>query len=259
MAKFRGIRPPKVKKGKGPLPFQYVFLLSLVMFMFSTAVGLIIVNKGIEPALRSYAQYETERVATLAINKAINQKVTEGLDVRDLVILEKNNQGEITFINMNTSLVNRVQSEMVNLAQKNLKLAEEGKLRELEMLTDLEIEESQEGLPDGVIREIPLGQATKMAILGNLGPKIPVKFTTVGEVKANVIDETKEFGINNFQILMSVHVEVNVQVIVPFETRVAKVENTIPIGRFVLPGEVPEFYNGSSGDGVSPSIEISPD
>jgi sporulation protein YunB len=257
LAKFRGIRPPKPKKRKGPLPFQYVFLLSFVLFMFSTAFGLIIVNKGIEPALRDYAEFETERVATLAINKAINQKVAEGIDVKDLVILEKNNEGEITLVNTNTALVNRVQSEMVNLAQKNLKLAEQGKLRELEVLTDIEIEESEEGLPDGVIRELPLGLATNMAILGNLGPKIPVKFTTVGEVKANVVDEIKEFGINNFQILVSVHVEVNVQVIIPFATKIAKVENTIPIGNIVLPGEVPQFYNGSGG-GVNPSIEISP-
>jgi sporulation protein YunB len=259
LAKFRGIRPPKLKKGKGPLPFQYVFLLSFVLFMFSTAFSLIIVNQGIEPVLQDYAEFETKRVATLAINKAVNQKVAENIDVNELFITKQNKDEDITMVNVNTAMVARIISETTNSVQKYLKLAEAGKLSELEVLSDIEIEENQESLAQGIIREIPLGQATNMAILGNLGPKIPVKFTTVGEVSSDVVHKTTEFGINNSRITVSVHVVVNVQVIVPFATKVTKVENTISIGDVILPGKVPEFYNGNSGDGVSPSIEISPD
>jgi sporulation protein YunB len=227
--------------------------------MFSTAFGLYIVNKGIEPTLIDYAEFETNRVATLAINKAVSQKVAEGIDVKELIITEKNNDDEITLINVNNSMVNRIQAETTNLVQKNLKLAEAGQLRELEILSDIEFEEGLENLPEGIIREIPIGQATNMAILGNLGPKIPVKFTTIGDVETVVVDEIKEFGINNFQILVYVLIEVKVQVIIPFSTEIAVVKNKIPIGNVVYPGDIPQFYNGSGGDGVSPSIEFSPD
>jgi sporulation protein YunB len=257
LAKFRGIRPPKPKKSKGPLPFQYVFLLSFVLFMFSTTVGLIIVNKGVEPVLHDYAKFEARRVATTVINKAVNQKVAEGLDPEDIVILHKNDVGDITFINTNTALFNRVQSEMVNTIEKNLKLAEEGKLDQLQTLSDIEIEESSE-MAKGFIREIPLGQATDLAILGNLGPKVPVKFTTVGVVEAKPVREYKELGINNFLVILSIRVKVDVQVIMPFSTKIQTVENTIPIGDFTVPGEVPQFYNGTGGEGINPSIEISP-
>ncbi|KAA0545349.1 sporulation protein YunB [Bacillus sp. BGMRC 2118] len=258
MAKFRGIGPPKVKKGKGPLPFRYVFLLSIVMFMFSTAVGLIVVNEGIEPVLQDFANNETKRVATLAINKAVNQKVAEGLDVRELFITKENTSQEITMVNVDNAMVAKVQSETTTAVQKYLKLAEEGKIEQLEVLTEIEIEKSRDSVEQGIIREIPLGQATNMAILGNLGPKVPISFTTVGQVESDVIHKIEEFGINNFRILVLVKIEVSVQVIVPFSTKITTVKNTIPIGDVILPGKVPEFYNGSSGDGVSPSIEISP-
>jgi sporulation protein YunB len=225
--------------------------------MFSTAFGLYIVNKGIEPTLKDYAEYETKRIATLAINKAVNQKVTEGIDVEKLWITKENKNKDITMVNLNTSMVNRITSETTNLVQQNLKLAEAGKLRELEILSDIEIQENEEALAQGIIREIPIGQATGMAILGNLGPKIPVKFTTVGEASSNMVYEVKEFGINNYQVLVSVRVIANVQVIIPFATDVYKLKNDILIGSVILQGEVPEFFNGTGGEGVNPSIDIS--
>lgn len=254
MAKFRGFNPPR--KGKGPLPFRYVFLLTFVMFMFSTAFGLYIVNRGIEPALREYARVETEEIATLAINKAVNQKVVEGIDVEKLWITKENSAGDITLVSLNTSMVNRITSETTSLVQQNLELAEQGKLKELGILSDIEIQENEEALANGIIREIPVGLATDIAILGNLGPRIPVKFTTVGSTSTNIVQEEKEVGINNVQIEVALEIIVNVQVIVPFATEVYKLTNVIPIGRVMLPGDVPDFFNGSGGEGVSPSIEI---
>ncbi|MFZ3590668.1 sporulation protein YunB [Bacillus sp. DJP31] len=253
MGKFYGIRPPR----KGPLPFRYVLLISFVFFMFSTAFGLWVVNAGIEPTLLKYAELEIERVATIAINKAVDQKLVEGIDVEKLIIIHKDNNNEIALVNPDTAMVNKVQSEVTNLVHKYLKLAEAGKLDELENLSESEIEQRTK-LSPGIIREVPLGQATGMALLGNLGPKIPVKFTTVGEGQTQVVIETKDLGINNSQMYISIHVIVNIQVIIPFATEITKVERTIPIGAPLIQGKVPEFYN-NGGDGASPSIDISPD
>ncbi|NEY72110.1 sporulation protein YunB [Bacillus mesophilus] len=225
------------------------------MFMFSTAFGVLILNKGIEPALREYARVETEEIATLAINKAVNQKVVEGIDVEKLWITKENGSGDITMVSENTAMVNRITSETTNLVQQNLELAEQGKLKELGILSDIEILENEEALANGIIREIPVGIATGVAILGNLGPKIPVKFATVGSTSTNIIHEEEEVGINNVLIKVSLEIIVNVQVIVPFATDVHQLKNVIPIGRVMLPGDVPDFWNG--GDGVDPSIDIS--
>ncbi len=226
------------------------------MFMFSTAFGLFIVNQGIEPALKEYAKVETREIATLAINKAVNQKVVEGIDVEKLWITKENSNGDITMVSENTAMVNRIVSETTNLVQQNLELAEQGKLKELGILSDIEIQENEEALANGIIREIPVGLATNIAILGNLGPKIPVKFTTVGSTSTNIIQKEEEVGINNVFVKVFLEVTVNVQVIVPFATDMHEVTTTVPIGRVMLPGDVPDFFNGSGGEGLNPSIEI---
>jgi sporulation protein YunB len=246
-----------VRKRKGPLPFRYVFLLSFVIFMFSTAFGLWIINKGIQPTLIAYAESKTEQIATLVINKAVNQKIAEDLDVNELIITEQDSNEKITLIKFNPTIVTRVLSETTNVVQRSLNEVEDGNLNALEFISDIEIKTSEEAKAQGIIYEIPLGQATKNALLGNLGPKIPIRFMPIGEVSSDIVTSTKEFGINNAWLQVAVKIRVNIQIIVPFATKQKTVTTEIPIGMAVLPGDVPEFYNGGK-DAVSPSIEVSP-
>jgi sporulation protein YunB len=238
---------------RGPLPFRYLFLLTFVFFILSTTVSLWIINKGIEPTLMRIAEKETKRIANLVINSAINQQITEDdVNVKDLITVQQDEYGKISSIDFNAAVVNRVLAKTANRVQKNLKAAAQGNLRELEV-PDVEIETN--GLKnEGIIYYIPLGQATNNALLGNLGPRIPVRFYMIGDVVSDVKKSIEPFGINNAFIEITVHIEVNVQVVIPFATKPATVSTNIPIAMYVLPGEVPNFYN--SGGNTNPSFEI---
>ncbi|WP_078414201.1 sporulation protein YunB [Priestia abyssalis] len=239
---------------KGPLPFRYVFLLTFVFFMLSTAAGIWMINRGIEPTLMSYAETQTKRIASLVISKAINKKVAEELDANELIKIETDDKGEIATIDINTAIVNRVLAQTTHLVQANLKEAEKGNLAMLEIPTDIEIETDEKLRQQGIVYQIPLGQATNNALLGNLGPLIPVKFNAIGDVRSDAKEVIEPFGINNALIKVFIEVEVNVQVIIPFATRVATVKTNIPVAMRVIQGKVPDFYN--SGGDSSPSIEI---
>jgi sporulation protein YunB len=102
---------------------------------------------------------------------------------------------------------------------------------------------------------VPLGQATNMALLGNLGHKIPVRFHAIGEVRPDVKIDPKPMGINNTWIDVAIHLEVSVQIITPFATEITKLEQKIPVGGRLIQGEVPQFYN-NGGSGITPSIQI---
>ena len=248
MAKF-GRRLPR----KGPLPFRYVFLLTFVFFSFSTAAGLWIIDKGIEPTLMSYAESQTRKIATLVINKAINKKIASGMDIDKVIEFVPVDGGTTTVVKFNTEIINRVKAETTNIVQMNLKEAERGNLTSLEMLSDVEIV-TDDDKEEGIIYYVPLGQATNNALLGNMGPKVPVKFNAIGDVTADVVWETEDHGINNTLINVSVRVKVNVQIIIPFATDIATVQEDIPIGSFYYPGKVPQFYNG--GGSTSPAIQL---
>lgn len=245
MAKFRRRLPQK-----GPLPFRYVFLLTFVFFVFSTAAGLWIINEGLKPTLISYADSQTRKIASLVINNAINKKITNVMDLEE-IIEEKGNGSLYT---VNTEKLNRVKAEVTELVQDNIKQAEKGDLSALESFTDVVIETEGNKNLNGIVYYVPLGQATNNALLGNLGPKIPVKFNAVGSVTSNIIAKKENQGINNVYLEILVRLDVQFQIIIPFATEIITVQEDVPVAIGVIPGKVPDFYNGS-GDS-SPSIEL---
>jgi sporulation protein YunB len=249
LAKFRVRR-----RKRGPLPFRYVLLLSFVFFLLSTAMGIWLVNKGIEPSLMRYAESKTKQIASQVINKAINKKTVE---VGDVIAVEPGQNGAQPSASLKTEVINQKLSEITSEIQKNLNAAEKGDLSSLEKLTDVDIEVEREQREDGIVWNVPLGQATNMALLGNLGPKIPVRFHAIGEVRPDVKIDPKPMGINNTWIDVAIHLEVSVQIITPFATEITKLEQKIPVGGRLIQGEVPQFYN-NGGSGITPSIQIPP-
>jgi sporulation protein YunB len=239
---------------KGPLPFRYVFLLTIVFFIFSTAIGIWTINKGIAPTLMDAAQKETERIASLVINNAVGKQIAEDeINVDDLIITSQNTTGNITSFKFNTTMISRILAKMTNRVQKNLQLASKGNIAALEM-PDVEIETKGHS-NEGILYEIPLGQATHNALLGNLGPKIPVRFYVVGSVEPNITKEIIPYPINNAYIEIDVHIKVSIQVVIPFLSKTTYVETSIPIGITTYQGDVPDYYNG--GDSSSaPSIQF---
>ncbi|SIG88896.1 sporulation protein YunB [Mycobacteroides abscessus subsp. abscessus] len=52
-----------------------------------------------------------------------------------------------------------------------------------------------------------------------------------------------------------VRLDVQVQIIIPFATKIITVQEDVPVAIGIIPGDVPQFYNGGGGDSA-PSIEL---
>lgn len=236
------------------MPLRYVLLLTFVFFLFSTALGIWMINKGIEPTLMKYAETQTRKIAALVINKAINKKTVD-IGLNDVIELQPGSDGAPPSANLKTEIVNQKLSEITDQIQKNLTTAETGDLTSLEQLTDVQIDTNNSG--NGIVYDVPIGQATNMALLGNLGPKIPVRFHAIGDVRPDVKIDPKPMGINNTWIDVSLHFVVSVQIITPFATKITQLDQTIPIGGRLIQGAVPQYYNGGSS-GSTPAIQLPP-
>jgi sporulation protein YunB len=234
------------------LPFRYVLLISLVFFIFSTAAGLWLVNKAIEPTLMKYAETQTRKIASLVINDAIDKKTTNVDDISN--VIEIKTKGKISSVQLKTSVINRALADTVAEIQKNIDEVEKGSFPSLSQVTDVEIEKNNK-LDDGfIIWYVPLGQATKNALFGNLGPKIPIKFNAIGDIRPDVRMKATPMGINNTWIDASLHLVVSVQIITPFTTKITKLTENIPIAAGLIQGDVPQYFNGGSGS--SPAIQL---
>lgn len=238
-----------------PMPIRYVWFISMILFIGFTVLGLWVINTGIKPTLINYAEFQTKKIGALVINKAVNKEIANVMDINEIIENVPTDSAEMVTTQFNTEIINRVQVETTELVQEHLRAIERGDLSVLRSLTelDLDLEESEE--MEGIVYTVPLGQATGNALLGNLGPKIPIRFQAVGSVMSNVKSNIREFGINNAFVEVSIRITVNVQIIVPFATKVTTIEQDIPVAMGLIRGQVPEIYNVGGGD-MAPSLEV---
>ncbi|MFB1082401.1 sporulation protein YunB [Jeotgalibacillus sp. JSM ZJ347] len=237
-----------------PLTARSVWLLSLVLFLLMTAIGLAVINTGIKPTLMIYAESQTQKIGALVISKAVNREIANVMDINEIIENVPTDSAEMVTTKFNTEIINRVLAETTELVQEQLRAIERGDTSILKSLTELDLEVEDAGNLEGIVYTVPLGQATGNALLGNLGPKVPIRFHAVGSVTSNIKSNIDEFGINNAFVEINIHLVVNVQIIVPFATEVTTIEQDIPVAMGLIQGQVPEIYN--VGDGMSPSLEV---
>lgn len=242
---------------RAPMSFQTVFAISAMLFIFLTIQGLWIVERGIKPVLIEIAKAETQRIAQQAINDAVSKEmvgdVEELSSEQNLVITEKDETGKITSARIHSQAFNRILSDATQAAQEYLNMIERGEINQWsELLEETEIEPVK-GREGGVVHYISLGKATRNALLANLGPKVPIRFHTIGEVQSKPVSNVKLVGINNIWIEINIRFEVDVNVIVPFATETDKVVANVPLVFTLINGEVPQFYNHSQ-EPIPPAI-----
>ena len=79
-------------------------------------------------------------------------------------------------------------------------------------------------------------------LLSNIGPKIPVKISLVGDVSTNFSTEIVEYGINNALLKVIVNISVTTKVILPITSEDLTINANIPIGMKVIQGKIPNYY-----------------
>lgn len=207
------------------------------------------------PTYLQYAEVQTTKIASHVVSKAINSRTSTVLDVNDIIEDLPSESDYMVTTKFNTEIINQVRGETVALVKEHLELAEKGDLSKLPDLDNIEydVNEIQEG--DGIVFFVPLAQALNLPLLGNLGPKVPIRFHIIGNVESRVETSFKEFGINNALVEVNIHIKVNVQIIVPFASKSSTVEQTIPVAIGLIRGTVPHIYT-NGGEGPQPSLEV---
>lgn len=244
MKKVMTLKKKKTFKNK----FNFI-LLSLFMLTIIAFLCLKIVSDRISPILLEYAEIESKKLASIIINKSIEKHMATSLVVDDLYKIVKNNEGEIVSVDFNTAIVNKVLSGATNNIQMNLRNLEEGNIDLIEMSDDVLIYYDKENLKKGIVFKIPCGIVFNNALLTNVGPKIPVRFTLVGDVLSGIKTNITNYGINNALLQISVNLKISEKVILPLSSKIITIETDVPIAIKMIQGTVPNYYsNGISSE-----------
>lgn len=229
----------KRKNKKNNILFLILLTITLVIilsFMFIKYYS----NKAY-PILKSYAEAETKKLTILIINKAVTKQLYN-MDVEELFKVTYNKDGEIILIDFDTKKTSKILSNMTSLIELNMRAVEEGKIDMLELPENSLSNYNMDLLSKKIICEIPFGLTTGSSLLSNIGPKIPVKISLVGDVSTNFSTEIVEYGINNVLLKVIVNISVTTKVILPITSEDLTINANIPIGMKVIQGKIPNYY-----------------
>lgn len=208
---MRFIRVLKRKK-------RLVQALAIVLIVLSPfAIILQIANKNLTPMLLSMAGVKAQAMAVDAIHQAVAD--TMGSTVyKDLITIMQDNEGNITMVQANTLLMNRLAASMALSAQENLKKLEHDQI------------------------SVPLGSAMGNALFEGWGPMISFKAIPTGSVSMEFLTEFESAGINQTRHKIYVRAHSLIRLVVPTSAQPVSVTAQVLIAESIIVGRVPDSY-----------------
>lgn len=243
----------KLKKNK-KVKVSTIISILLLLVMIGSYFFVMYVNKQILPVLMNQAEVDAKKMALTVMENSVNDDVLNVLKEEDIFIVSNNSDGEVSNIDFNPVVVNKVLNATVKVVNENLKKIENGNIDNMTYINKENYNIKK--LKSGVISELPIGIVTNNALLSNIGPKIPVKLNMIGTAVGNIYTDTKSYGINSAIVEVYAHVEVTERVVIPFSSKEIKVYNNVPIAIKIVQGKVPEYYGGLNNNSSSISIPI---
>ena len=242
-----------IRKTRTPPPRSKILMITFLLFVLCILFSVWIISSRIDPIIMKVADQKRIEFATIAINQAVLE--AESYDFDD--IFTTDTSGGVTILGWNGSVVNEINRLTTDRVEEFFKYMNQGVSPEqLDSKLDLDYGNTTDELvvDDPTLVEFPLGEATGLSFLDNLGPKIPINFEIIGSVNTQVKHEVEEYGINNSLVKLYIYTEADVQVIIPHVTKVKRVTGQVYLDSRVIMGDVPEFYGGGNGNGPSISI-----
>jgi len=209
-----------------PLVLLFVVFLGVQLFNY--------IERNIRETLINIARVHVHQLASEAISETISNKIVQQTDIRELITLQYNRQGEIQSAVFNYSEYARIQTETTK-----------GVLEALHALEEAEI-------------TIPLGQASKSTLLAHLGPRLPIRLRPMGSATVDLSFDMQTAGINMVMITVYAVIKAHVAIVMPFSVDSGEVSLRVPLSNAVIVGQVPDFYYSGGGRTGSGPTQATP-
>lgn len=203
-----------------------VIITILIMILISY-----IVLKSVTPIFNDVCIDKAKSVATIVTNEETG-KAIEGYKYSDFIIIHKDDNGNVIMLESNMVNINTV----ISNAATNIQL-------HFDNIKNEDI-------------TISLGSFTGISILAGRGYPVPIRISTVGNVKTEVKSEFIEKGINQTLHRLYLDIECEVSILTPFNTIKEKVDNQLIIAENVIVGKIPSAYYNLSGISQSEAMEV---
>lgn len=218
------------------------FIITVLFIAILTILLVFNVGKRVNDYILNFSEVHATKISKILVNEAVNKTVIDYLDLDSLFVVEKNNQGNIQMIDLNSKTVNEI-LDLININVTNyMKELESGKSSIIDIEQNLITNTNISSQKEGIIFEVPMGIVSGNAFLSNLGPKIPIKISFVGDLESEIKTIIENYGINNALLKIYVNIKVSEQIIMPLSSKKISISNDIPIAIKMIQGEIPSYY-----------------
>ena len=196
----------------------------LIALCLLTAIFVILLALRIERHFPAVASRYCDQVIVREISRLMNDRILQtygDYDKDDILIIEKDGNGNITLIDIDTQYVNLIKSKLT--------------LDIIEKLTEYR------ALDFG----IPLGNALNSYAFSGLGPEIPIKATPVGNVVSKTKSSLVSGGVNQTKYELYIEFIACVEISGPLFTETREIKTELCIAQTVIIGKVPGIIWGS--------------
>ena len=217
------IKLPKfliINKNKRALKNKKLFKFLLVILIIFTIF--VVVVKAVTPVFNRLCLDKAKSIATIITNDETTNAIVD-YKYSDFVVIHKDTDGNILMIESNMKNINIVISDVANRIQKSIDSTEAEEL------------------------SISLGSFTGIGILSGRGIKVPIRISTIGNVKTNVRSEFVSQGINQTLHRLYLDIESEISVLTPFNTVKDSITNQLILAENIIVGEIPETYYNLDG------------
>lgn len=203
---------------------------TIILVVLFTFIIIKMINKESVNVLEPYLENDMKKYAEQIINNSIiDNNNKEYYD--DIVITDKNKNGEIIGVDFNSLKVNTLLTSINKSVLKSLYELESGKL------------ETTYDTKNGIYT-IPFYIFSNNILLKNLGFPMPFKIKLISNATSKIKTEISSYGINNALIKMFIELNVSMNVILPFITDTININTEVPVMIKIINGNIPDVYGG---------------
>lgn len=202
---------------------------------------MVVIDRRVNLIIDQYINIEVERLTNNIVSREVSRIMVES-NHNSLLNIEKGN-GVIENISYNTKEINLLTDKISLDVHKKLLNLEAGDIEE-SFLVDSTRGGKFKHIKNGILCDVSLGSVKGSTLFANIGPKIPIRLTFIGQVNTDVDVNVREYGINNVIIEVDVIVKVTEHASMPLTSKKKEIVVREPISIELIKGEIPDYYNG---------------
>mgnify|MGYP000878736445 CR=1 FL=1 len=194
------------------------WFICLVLLLVLAVYSAVYTENIIKPNVSAIAEVEVKSMITRTVTNAVREQFLNPDDVKELLTIRTDSDGNITFVESNTAAMNSLATELTQRVQKQYQWKEATEI------------------------DVPVGSILGSQVLSQFGPSISLKVLPIGMSRVNYKTEFESMGINQTKYKVYLEMESLARVLAPFSIKNIEVQHTILIAEAVIVGEVPEAY-----------------